>query len=188
MSFQEPWELIRSLCPDPRSKFITTSHVFSHSSSSSSSSWDQVKTLILRRSADSQWRKDGDSTTKAHTSSLTFIARGSPSSVDQLLGGLDTLETKLKKVHNTVSWNPFPVDYWMSYEPSMGQSKMATILANSSVVLNYVEGVEARARVMFEAGAYLHWYERYGCERETFESAFETVQGIIENYNNFSSS
>lgn len=67
----------------------------------------------------------------------------------------------------------------------MGQTKMATILANSSVVLDYVGGVQEQAGEMFRAGAYLHWYERYGCERQTFEQAFESVQGIIDTYREF---
>ena len=180
MSYQEPWELIRSVCPDPRSKLITTNHVCFPTSTNT---WDQVKTLLLRHSADSLWRKAGDTATKACTSSLVFIARGAPLSVAELVRGLQPLESKLKKAYNTVDWNPFPVDYWMSYEPLLGQTKMATILANCSVVSDYVEGVWKRARVMLEEGAYLHWYERYGCERETFESAFETVQGIADNYN-----
>lgn len=98
-----------------------------------------------------------------------------------LLKGWDRLKPR-KRAYKTVDWNPFPVDYLMSYEPSMGQTKVVTVLANSSVVLEYVETVHGRAKVMFQEGAYLHWYERYGCERGTFEQAFESVHEIIDNY------
>ena len=102
--------------------------------------------------------------------------------MSQFSRGLQPLESKLKKAYNTVTWNPFPVDYWLSFEPYFGQTKMTTVLANCSVVLNYVEDVSTRARLMFEERAYLHWYERYGCEKEAFEMAFESVQGIMDNY------
>ena len=98
--------------------------------------------------------------------------------------GFSALESKLKKAYNTVTWNPFPVDYWMSHEPSMGQLKMATVLANSSTVLNYVETVQEKASLMYREKAYLHWYERYGCEKETFKEAFEAVELITDNYKN----
>ena len=84
-----------------------------------------------------------------------------------------------------MSWNPFPVDYWASYEPAMGQTKLATVLANSSVVLDYVDNVQERAGAMFHERAYLHWYERFGCEGETFQQAFESVQRIIDAYKEY---
>lgn len=105
--------------------------------------------------------------------------------MDLFLQGLSPLEAKLKRAYKTVEWNPFPVDYWLSHEPSMGQTKVATVLANSSVVLGYVGAVWEQAGAMFKAGAYLHWYERYGCERQTFEQAFESVQRIIDTYREF---
>ena len=93
------------------------------------------------------------------------------------------LEAKLKKAYNTVQWNPFPVDFWLSHEPFMKENKLVTILANSSVILDHVKLVQERASVMFREKAYLHWYERYGCESDTFKQAFESVQRIIDNYN-----
>lgn len=99
--------------------------------------------------------------------------------------GLGTLEAKLKKAYKTVDWNPFPVDYWLSHEPWRGQGKVAGVLVNSSAVLDYVEAVQEGAGAMYRAGAYLHWYERYGCERRSFEQAFEAVRGIEDAYSGF---
>ena len=179
LAFQEPWELIRSLCPDPRLKFITSNHVHL---SRSSSTWSQATSCILQHSTNTLWRKAADS--KAQTSSLVVITRGSPSNMELFLQGITPLETKLKKVYNCVKWNPFPVDHWMSHEPALGQTKLVSVLANSSVILDYVGTVHEKASVMFKEKAYLHWYERYGCEKRIFEHAFDSVQGIIDNYNN----
>lgn len=97
-------------------------------------------------------------------------------------GDLNVLETKLKKAYNTVDWNPFPIDYWTSHEPGLGHTKLATVLANSSVMLDYVVGVQEKARLMWENHAYLHWYEQYGCEKDTFVESFEVVETVIDSY------
>ena len=68
----------------------------------------------------------------------------------------------------------------------MGQNaKLATVLANSSTALDYIGPAYERAEAMFGAGAYLHWYERYGCERGDFEQAFASVRDIIRTYEEF---
>lgn len=169
--------MIRSLCPDPASKLLTTNHAHL---TRPAHTWNQAMTLLLQHGSSSLWRRAAAS--KAKTSSLACIVRGSPSSMEHFVPELGLLEAKLKKAYNTVSWNPFPVDYWASYQPAMGHSKVATVVANSSVVLDYVETVYNRASAMFHEGAYLHWYERYGCERETFKQAFESVHGVIDTY------
>lgn len=84
--------------------------------------------------------------------------------------------------YNTVAWNPFPVDFWFSHEPQLKERKLASVLANSSVIADYIESVYRRAMVMYQEGAYLHWYEKYGCEKELFEESFTTVENIIDNY------
>ena len=177
MAFQQPWEIIRSLCPDPSTKFITTNHVLF--AKAPGLSWKQVTSHLLRHS--NLWTRQA--AVKPHTTSLALILRGY--GLEPFVAqGLSPVEAKLKKAYNTVSWNPFPVDYWMSFEPSlgMGQTKLGTVLANSSVVLGYMGEVWERANAMFRERAYLHWYERYGCERETFQQAFESVQGVMDIY------
>ena len=181
LSFQEGWEMIRSLCPDPATKFLTSTHT---TSTRPSHTWHQTMSSLLQHGSSNLWKKGPQerATGKARTYSLACILRGSSSGLEPFASELGPLEAKLKKAYNTVSWNPFPVDYWLSYEPSMGHTKLATVLANSSVVLDYLETVYGRARAMFDEGAYLHWYERFGCERDTFEQAFENVHGILDNY------
>jgi hypothetical protein len=171
--------MIRSLCPDPTTKFLTNTHTYS---ATPSHTWHQITTHLLQHGSSNLWKWTEADKTKARTSALACIIRGSPPSVERYVPDLGQLETKLRKAYNTVSWNPFPVDYWVSYEPKMGHTKMGTVWANSSVVLDYVGAVYNRAGAMFSEGAYLHWYQRFGCEKDTFKQALECMQGVMDTY------
>ena len=95
---------------------------------------------------------------------------------------LTTLEEKMKSVYNTVRWNPFPVDFWLSHEVQLVDRKFATALMNGSLVCDHLESVVEQAGAMYKERAYLHWYEKFGCGQDTFEEAFDVTQTIIENY------
>ena len=181
LSCQEPWELIRSISPNPTHKFLSPNHVqLAHPTSR----WSQAMSHLLHHGSTSSW--SGQDPTKAQTSSLLLVIRGSPTGMETFSppGQWNALETKLKKAYGAVEWNPFPVDCWRSYEKGFGHLKQATIVANSSAVLDYLVGVRERAKVMWENGAYLHWYERYGCDKDTFTDAFAVMDTIIDSYIN----
>ena len=40
-----------------------------------------------------------------------------------------------------------------------------TVASNYSNVTSFLRHVVNRAAIKFEAGAYVHWYEKYGCEK-----------------------
>ena len=103
-----------------------------------------------------------------------------------LVSNTSTIEKRLKQVFNTVPWNPFPVDLWLSYEPHLRDRKTVSVLANSAAVSGYLNSLVERGRVMHREGAYIHWFERYGCDQAMFEEAFETVDKVIENYSRLS--
>ncbi len=171
-------ELIRSLCADPAFKFIAPMHV---EYTNPTHTWDQaVQQLshppLLRISTSSSTER------KPSALSILLISRSEPSGIDQLVRGVNALERKLKLAYNTVSWNPFPVDFWFSSEHRLKTSKRATLLANTSVVADYFETALQRAKLMFREKAYLHWYTKYGCEESTFEEAFEVVRGTTDRY------
>ena len=181
MSCQEPWELVRSVCPDPTHKFLSTRHF---QLMQPANRWSQATSHLIHHASTSTLSETGDPF-KARTSSMLLVARGSPTAMETFfpVDQWKTLEGKLKKAYSTVEWNPFPLDCWRSYEKSFRHLKMATLVTNSSVVVNYLAGVRKRSEVMWKSGAYLHWYERFGCERDTFSDAFAVVDGIIDNYN-----
>lgn len=152
---------------------------------SSRYSWDQATTYLLNPSLARRKLTQSGEYVKTSTLSLVFIARGSPNSISNSLmkgSNLKSLEWKLKDVYNTVSWNPFPVDFWFSHEVQLVDRKFATLLVNGSIVCDYLESVVQQASTMYEERAYLHWYEKFGCEEDTFKEAFDVTQAVIDNY------
>ena len=45
-----------------------------------------------------------------------------------------------------------------------------TVAANSSSVIDYLGNVLERSKVMYDAGAYLHWYWKHGALRVSWNS------------------
>lgn len=166
----EPLDMIRSLCPDSSTKFITPFHT---DSTRSTTTWDQLITSLPHPSPP----------THTHTLSMIFIARSNNKNVESLMKNSKSTEAKLKQIYSTVDWNPFPVDFWFSKESNIQEKKIVSILANSSSVSDYIKGVHRKARAMFEEKAYLHWYQKYCCQEILFSEAFERVQTIVDNYN-----
>ncbi|WAR22484.1 TBB1-like protein [Mya arenaria] len=110
------------------------------------------------------------------------VARGD--STGGFLLHASNLEPKLRQGLNCVDWNPFPIDLWNARTNGCGPKGSAslTVAMNSSSIVEYLERVMDRSRVMYDAGAYLHWYWRHGSEQEDFTSGFDTVQTVIDNY------
>ena len=169
----EPWELVRSLCPVPALKFVTSVHT---QTAKPGNSWDQTIATLTRSP-----RRREASLGRATSTALLLVSRASPVKMDTLMANVNTLERKLRHSYGTVEWNPFPVDFWFSYEPHLTE-KYATVLCNSSIVCNYIETVIQKAHAMYREKAYVHWYEKYGCEQDTFREAFEGLQTVLENY------
>ena len=124
----EPWELSRSLCPDPLLKFVSPSHI----TTKPSTSWDTAFSHLLQDVK--LQRKD------VKTQSVVLVGRGNPSAIDCLIGNLKTVEKRIKNAYNIVDWNPFPVDSWLSSE-SLSDTKYLSLLANSSRVNSYLDVV-----------------------------------------------
>lgn len=165
--FSEPWELVRSLCSNPAFKYITPAHT------ESASTWEHLFATPGHRTSMASSR---------HALSLAVIARGNHVSMKHFCDLISSTERRLKQAYRTVEWNPFPVDFYLSQEPHLQNHKMLTVLANSAHVLDHIEVVLQRAEAMYRAGAYLHWYERYGCRKETFGEAFETLRDVVGEY------
>lgn len=61
-------------------------------------------------------------------------------------------------------------------------SHSITVCTNDDSHINCFQTILDGARIKFESKAYLHWYQRYGCEEEDFQQCFATLQQIAENY------
>ena len=106
--------------------------------------------------------------------------------MSSLASNTTSIEKRLKQTYNTVPWNPFPIDFWWSLEPHLRDKKVVSILANSAAIGGYLKHTLERARLMHHERAYLHWFQRYGCDQGMFEEAFETVETVIKNYSSLS--
>ena len=83
---------------------------------------------------------------------------------------------------NPVPWNPFPLDLRLDHRRQATPQASAHLLVCRSDAVDPLARAHGRARGMLDVGAYLHWYTRYGCDRETVETAMETVGDIITAY------
>jgi len=53
---------------------------------------------------------------------------------------------------------------------------------NRTALPGYLERVAEKGQVMFDVGAYKHWYYKHGCEEKDFEEAFATIDHVIAAY------
>lgn len=171
----EPWELIRSLCPMPSMKFLHTAQVCRRGTAF----WDQVTSSVVqtvpRANPHGQLH---------HSVSVLAVARNSQDY--SFLLSRDSVLMKLKQSYRCVSWNPSPIHFWTDpqniLDPSC-RSHSLTVCANHSSAADLVSGIVGKARTMYDSGAYLHWYRRYGCEDGDFQVAFDTLDCVVDEYN-----
>lgn len=61
-------------------------------------------------------------------------------------------------------------------------ARSLTVCANRDRVADYAGEAVRKARSMFAAGAYLHWYRRHGCEDADLEASFAAVEDVCASY------
>eukprot|EP01052_Picozoa_sp_SAG31_P051059 SAG31_NODE_11947_length_983_cov_0.704751_1_plen_76_part_00 len=57
-----------------------------------------------------------------------------------------------------------------------------TVVANRTNGASWLRPTVSKAAHMRDAGAYMHWYERYGFERADLDTCLETCRKIIGDY------
>ncbi len=57
-----------------------------------------------------------------------------------------------------------------------------SIYLNRGHVAGYLEHALTRAEAMYRAGAYLHWYRRYGCQDEDLFYWMEQARTVVADY------
>ena len=62
--------------------------------------------------------------------------------------------------------------------------RSVSALCNGQGILPMLRMTQHRAQQLFEAGAYVHQYTRYGVEEADFIEAFQNLSQIISNYSN----
>jgi hypothetical protein len=99
-----------------------------------------------------------------------------------------SLDKRIHRVIPSVTWNPFARDIrHTSIPPAASHSaiqsvRSVTLACNRSRHIAYLQHVMYKAQLMYDANAYLHWYKRYGVDKEQLGETFETVQSVIDNY------
>jgi len=158
---QEAWELVHSLCPMPAMKFI-------HANRTSCGSQDVMDNAV--KVANHQ-HGNGHCTNIAGL----VVVRGNvtPFPVDSLIERM-----------KFVKWNPFPVDLWTSKVNPFSSGKLSSLAAatNCSAVVPFLERTVMKARVKFDAKAYLHWYMKHGCTEDDFLQAFTNLDTVTASY------
>ncbi|XP_070185958.1 tubulin delta chain-like isoform X2 [Littorina saxatilis] len=170
---QEPWELLRATCPMPATKFIYTTHL-----AKSKLSWEGLVGQTLHTIP--RYHNTGQP-----FSSLSGVVVARGDSTDSFGASMKQgLSHKIRTAWNFVDWNPFPLDVWTAFQNTLGPKDTASVsmAVNSSCVTQFLDTVCQRSKDMLDAGAYLHWYERYGTGKEDFEEALNTLQVCQEDY------
>ncbi|XP_033628516.1 tubulin delta chain-like [Asterias rubens] len=169
----EPWEILRSIFPMPAYKFAHTSCFKKRYPS-----WSTVASGLVN----SLKRHDQHGNLFSSLACLAVI-RGNASNT--FPHTLQAVENQLKVAYNCVKWNPFPVDFWTGTENPNGPAadeNSLTVCTNSSSFSQFAQNVLSKAKVMFGAKAYLHWYQRWGCDESLFLESFENMSNVIEDY------
>lgn len=67
--------------------------------------------------------------------------------------------------------------------PSMSaQEASLSVVVNHARHVKYIKSTLSSARAMLEKRAYVHWYERFDCGEQQFHEAFDRVQQVINDY------
>ncbi|EDO48954.1 predicted protein [Nematostella vectensis] len=173
---KKPWEMLRSICPEPSKKFVSVYH---SEKVKVGQSWDHLCQSLVHSM--NLYDKSGH---PYSTLASLLIARGDTDNT--FAESALKIEKRLKGTLRCVEWNPFPVDFWISPHsvvgsPFCGQS--LTLCTNSNRARDSLGNILTRAKSMFDAGAYLHWFEKHGCVKNDFLDGFSTLQDIIDEYN-----
>lgn len=98
----EPWEMLRSVCPEPSKKFVAMHHT-----AKAKVSWAALAQSLIHSTR--RYSRDG---VQFSTISSLLVARGDHDGT--FSDSADKIEEKLKSAFGCVEWNPFPVDFWIS--------------------------------------------------------------------------
>jgi len=160
----EPWELVRSVCPMPATKFIHTSYAVT----------SEIQNEKLIREVTKVARHQHGDSYCTNIADLIVIRGHVPTF------RVDSLIERMK----FVKWNPFPVDLWTAKVNPLTSGSLISLAAatNCTAVLPFLERTVTKARIKYTANAYLHWYTKHGCTKEDFLQAFTNLDTVTASY------
>ena len=96
---------------------------------------------------------------------------------------------KLTSALPFVSWNPFPVDVWRGDDDSVRVPRLKkpkesslTACSNSNRFVPLVRRMTEKTKTLLNAGAFLHWFERHGCDGAQIRQAADDLETVLRNY------
>lgn len=166
---REPWELLQQLCPLPSLKFISIVH-----QQKRYSTWKQCVNLLQRSFSISGL--------KFKSTANVLVGRGENEAYD-FSQYVCKQQKQTERLLSCVQWVPDPVVYWTANSHLPGEkSSTLTAASNHGRITHWLQMALDKAKAMYTAKAYLHWYWKYGADKSDFEKAFEATEIIIENY------
>eukprot|EP00164_Ancoracysta_twista_P013081 GFYU01020746.1.p1 GENE.GFYU01020746.1~~GFYU01020746.1.p1 ORF type:complete len:537 (+),score=59.87 GFYU01020746.1:253-1863(+) len=130
---------------------------------------------------------------------LNFAATGYDRNVAIDIPELEKEFAKRQKSHPALSglasgdnsFNPINIQYSLQHKlrdasiPSLTHSadRSFTLCTNSTNIVGPIHQVLNKAKLMYNAKAYVHQYERFGCTSETFDEAFDLLEDVIYEHN-----
>lgn len=157
------WEILRIVCAIPSIKLCS---VGSHAGRNMTENVDHVSRAVRQRTGFGKFK------------SISGVILSSDSRL-QLLD--KRIEVKLTKSLNFASWNPFPVEFWCRQH----KYHAVNFAMNNCSLVNPIVKEADNAMLKFNAGAYLHWFTKFGVEKDDFILAFESLDKLVEEYRYF---
>jgi len=176
-------ETVERLCSQPQLRLLSlfaVPHMPQQSVEFSTFSWPSlIRRLRSSLSASSQLPSDGLSARlfeppPSRIAAAALTLRGKDAGVADVTGLADAaLFSTLEQEPLSVAWHP---SRFSRYEMA------ASLLANSSCVVQPAQRVLDRARSMFSVRAYCWQYEAHGLSLADFETAFRRVDDAVDAY------
>ena len=82
------------------------------------------------------------------------------------------------------SWRPKPLLVHMSSYKFDGWPRSAALISNSQSVLPPLQRIQSNAWSMWQAGAYVHQYGKYGLQEQDWKDALAMLDQIVLDYSN----
>eukprot|EP00002_Diphylleia_rotans_P021665 TRINITY_DN4222_c0_g1_i9.p1 TRINITY_DN4222_c0_g1~~TRINITY_DN4222_c0_g1_i9.p1 ORF type:complete len:496 (-),score=74.64 TRINITY_DN4222_c0_g1_i9:181-1668(-) len=172
-------DLICTCCPDPALKFLDVWSTLPSRADDFFPSWQSDFDKFV-----SIYPKYDMNDKKVTNLQSRVIVRGDED--DSFSPFQQMTVDKFIQTYKFVNWNEAPVELKLSASPGVVSCpRLFTVCSNSTRYLGLFQHTFERSLSMYEVGAYLQWYERYGCRKERFEFAFQCLHQVIQSYQAF---
>ncbi len=165
------WDLILNVTPIPSLKTA----LFSTSSIETGGSWSEITTRLCRNIA--------YNTSDNYCFGAKLFVRGVQD--DTFWSVYPKLQTRIQQKIGCMSLLPInAVESFYYGLDARSSKKSLDCIYNSSSIVEILEPIYAKSKLMYENRAYLHWYEQYAQENTSglFEESFENVHQILDSY------